>query len=79
MREGRFDPLALTEVSECQAGGDRLPLRERGFVPMELRLLFQLAGLEVAHIGGGTAGNWGRRPVELDEIELMVIGRKRDG
>lgn len=79
VREGRFDPLALTEVSECQVGGGRLPLRERGFVPTELRLLFQLAGLAVEHIGGGTAGNWGRRPVALDEIELMVIGRKRDG
>ena len=39
-------------------------------------MLFRLAGLEVEHIGGGTAGNWGRRPIDLDEMEVMVIARK---
>ena len=27
-------------------------------------------------IWGGTAGNWGRRQVDLDEIELMIVGRR---
>jgi len=35
-----------------------------------------MTGFEVIHIGGGTAGNWGIRPVELDEYELMAIVRK---
>jgi SAM-dependent methyltransferase len=78
VQAGQFDPLALAERSEYDfpdvpAG---LPVRERAFVPTELVLLFAQAGLEVAHIWGGTAGNWGRRPIDLDEIEIMVVGRK---
>jgi SAM-dependent methyltransferase len=75
---GRFDPLGLTEVSECNPPGapGPIPLRERGFVPTELTLLFRLAGLDVLGIWGGTAGNWGKRPIELDEIEIMVLARK---
>jgi len=73
-----FDPLGLTELSNVQprpvAGGGHL--RERGFVPTELTLLFQMAGLPVLNIWGGTAGNWGRRPVDLDEMEIMVLACK---
>lgn len=71
---GDFDPLTLAEHSEVAAEGE--PLRERGFVPTELVLLFAYAGLEVRHIWGGTAGRWGRRPIDLDEIEIMVVARK---
>jgi hypothetical protein len=51
-------------------------MRERGFVPTELTILFQMAGLQVLNIWGGTAGNWGRRPVDLDEMEIMVLACK---
>jgi hypothetical protein len=27
---------------------------------------------------GGTAGNWGRRFLDFDEIEIMVVARKID-
>lgn len=76
---GAFDPHTLTEVSDCQPPGsdaDPIKLRERGFVPTELVLLYTAAGLEVEHIWGGTAGNWGRRPLELDEMEIMVVARR---
>lgn len=53
-----------------------LHLRERAFVPTELVLLFRMAGLEVLNIWGGTAGNWGRRKIDLDEMEIMVLARK---
>ena len=73
-----FDPLGLTELSDVQprpvAGGGEM--RERGFVPTELTLLFRTAGLQVMNIWGGTAGNWGRRPVDLDEMEIMVLACK---
>jgi hypothetical protein len=36
----------------------------------------QQAGFRVDHLWGGTAGNWGRRTVELDEMEVMVVARK---
>jgi hypothetical protein len=37
------------------------------------------AGFLVDLSGGGTAGNWGRRPVELDEMEIMAVLRRPQG
>jgi hypothetical protein len=53
-------------------------VRERWFVPSELVLMFQQTGFEVENIWGGTAGNWGRRKIDLDEMEIMVVTRKRE-
>ena len=39
-------------------------------------LLFRLAGLSVLNIWGGTAGNWGRRTLDQDEMEIMVVACK---
>ncbi len=74
---GRFDPLALAEASDCAPVENAGPiaLRERAFVPTELVLLFALGGLEVLDLWGGTAGNWGRRAIDLDEFEIMVHAR----
>lgn len=80
--QGLFDPVTLTErsqVCELPGGAGLGPVRERGFVPTELVLLFAQAGVEVTDIWGGTAGNWGPRSIDLDEIELMVVGRKTGG
>ncbi len=73
--QGVFDPMGLTERSEC-ANDATSPLRERGFVPTELMLLFDLAGLRLLEIWGGTAGNWGKRPIDLDEIEIMILSER---
>ena len=75
---GKFDPLALTEsvLMAPRKGEDEIPGRERGFVGTELRMLFKLSGLEITWMGGGTAGMWGDRPLDLDEIEIMVLARK---
>lgn len=75
---GRFDPLTLVESEECppREGLPAMAVRERGFVATELTLLFRLAGLSVVHVWGGTAGNWGRRALDLDEYELMVVATK---
>jgi SAM-dependent methyltransferase len=74
----RFDPLSLTELSDLppNLANQNLCLRERGFIPTELTLLFRMAGLEVLNIWGGTAGNWGPRTIDLDEMEIMVLARK---
>jgi cyclopropane fatty-acyl-phospholipid synthase-like methyltransferase len=76
--QGRFDLLSLTEVSDCEIpGGDSSKtLRERGFLPTELRLMFETTGLQVLNIWGGTAGQWGQRGIELDEMEIMVCAQK---
>jgi len=80
VRSGRFDPQTLVEEHEMEydtpEGKKPVLLRERSFVPSELALLMDAAGFQIEHIGGGTAGNWGRRGVELDEMEIMVIARK---
>jgi SAM-dependent methyltransferase len=77
---GRFDPLTLSESYDMEwetpEGPRSVPVRERGYVPSELTLLCRMAGFAVEHVWGGTAGNWGRRPVDLDEWEIMVVMRK---
>ncbi len=78
---GRFDPVALVESSEFppREGLPPLPVRERSFIATELVLMCRIAGLRVLSAWGGTAGNWGRRPLELDEMELMIVaGREGD-
>lgn len=83
IEEGMFDPLTQTEtfVLDDEHNGEMrsITVRERGFVPSELRLMLEVAGFEVLHLYGGTAGAWGRRPPDLDEIELMVIAMKPAG
>ena len=76
--EGRFDPLTMVESSEYspREGLPAIAVRERAFIPTELILLFRLAGMSVLNIWGGSAGNWGRRPLDLDEIEIMIVARK---
>ena len=76
--EGRFDPLTLVQSSEHppREGLPAVAVRERAFVPTELILLFRLAGMSVLNMWGGTAGNWGRRTLDLDEIEIMIVARK---
>jgi cyclopropane fatty-acyl-phospholipid synthase-like methyltransferase len=81
--KGLFDPLTMAQLYEMdyqtKVGKKIVMMRERSYTPTELRLLFELAGFEVRHIWGGTAGNWGRRPIDLDEIEIMVVARKSGG
>ena len=78
--EGKFDPLTMAEVYteeyDTASGKKSKLLRERGFIPTELVMLFSQAGFKVEHIWGGTAGNWGRREINLDEIEIMVVACK---
>ena len=78
VEEGRFDPLTIVESSAYppQEGLPAVPVRERAFVATELILLLRLAGMSVVSMWGGTAGNWGRRPLDLDEMEIMVVARK---
>jgi len=77
---GRFDPEEMAERSEMEIdtpeGRRVVAVRERGYVPTELRLLLTTAGFEVEALWGGTAGLPFRRPPELDEMELMALAVK---
>jgi SAM-dependent methyltransferase len=78
--KGTFDPFTLTEKSvmefDTPDGKGSVTLRERGYFCPELRLMLKLTGFEVKHFYGGTAGNWGRRTIDPDEYEIMVIARR---
>lgn len=78
VKEGRFDPLIMVECGEHppREGLPAVAVRERSFVPTELALLFRIAGMSVDNMWGGTAGNWGRRALDLDEIEIMIVAHK---
>src|SRR5512136_27456 len=73
VEQNAFDPLTLSEVSDVSIPGVTSAMRERAFVPTELQLLFRTAGLNVLHIWGGTAGDWKRGKINLDEMEIMVV------
>jgi cyclopropane fatty-acyl-phospholipid synthase-like methyltransferase len=80
VESGRFDPLTMAEVSDVEYHSPQahktVLLRERGYVPTELVMLCRQAGFRLEHIWGGTAGNWGRRTIDLDEMEIMVVARR---
>lgn len=80
VREGTFDPVNLTQVSDVAQCLPDAPtahrLRERHYTAPEIRRMVQAAGMTVRGVYGGTAGNWGLRPIELDEYELMVIAQR---
>ena len=40
----------------------------------EAAMAAEEAGVE--HVWGGTASSWGRRPIDLDECEIMVVMRR---
>jgi cyclopropane fatty-acyl-phospholipid synthase-like methyltransferase len=80
VEDGKFDPVTMTEVFtmdwDTPEGKKSVQVRERGYVPTELIMLLEQVGFKVDHVWGGTAGKWGRRAINLDDIELMVIARK---
>jgi 2-polyprenyl-3-methyl-5-hydroxy-6-metoxy-1,4-benzoquinol methylase len=81
VEKGKFDPTTMTQnypmELETREGKKEIIVRERSFVPTELVLMFHQTGFEVDNIWGGTAGNWGHRTVDLDEMEIMIIARKK--
>ncbi|MBD3232827.1 MAG: methyltransferase domain-containing protein [candidate division Zixibacteria bacterium] len=80
IERGKFDPINLVEYGNIEVdspeGKLNIKTRERAYIPTELKMMLKLAGFSVDHIGGGTAGNWGKRPIDPDEMEIMVIASK---
>ncbi len=78
--EGRFDPLTMTEASDARTLVPDLQaaarLRERCYTAPELRRMAEDVGFRVSGIYGGTAGDWGLRPIHLDDYELMLLATK---
>ena len=78
---GQFDPATMRSQYEDEMqlpeGMVVVPIRERLFIPPEITAMLHHAGFDVLKIWGGTAGEWGQRPIKLDEIEVMFVARKR--
>ena len=68
--------LLYTMEYDTHEGKKSLLVRGRSYAPTELVMLFRQAEFEVEHVWGGAAGDWGRRKIHLDEMEIMVVARK---
>jgi len=77
---GRFDPINVVEYFPAKEIIDEAPddmiLQEKGFLATELKLMHDAAGLAVENFWGGTAGDWNREVVKMDEMEIMVVSIK---
>ncbi len=82
VERGFFDPVSTVEaypLSEIMDGASsNIMVREKGFMPSELYLMLEGKGFKVEKLWGGTAGDWNRERVRLDEMEIMVVSRKKD-
>lgn len=77
---GAFDPATMVSfyMDEWDLPGGVRPMQiyERLFIPPEVTRMMREAGFAVDNVYGGTAGSWGQRPLRLDEIEAMYLGRR---
>ncbi|MEA2554056.1 MAG: hypothetical protein QOJ65_2232 [Fimbriimonadaceae bacterium] len=80
VQSGAFDPATMVAEYEddwdLPEGKTTLAVRERLFIPPEVARMLREAGFRVDAIYGGTAGNWGKRPLSLDEIEAMYVATR---
>jgi ubiquinone/menaquinone biosynthesis C-methylase UbiE len=77
IKKGVFDPVTLSTFIEMDLNdGSKAALHEKGFLPRELTQMLGEAGFRVLNLWGGTAGEWNRQPLKLDEYEIMVVSRK---
>ena len=78
--KGSFDPATMRAVYldewSLPEGRTEMVIRERLFIPPEMTRLLVESGFEVLAVYGGTAGQWGRRALLLDEVEAMYVCRK---
>lgn len=78
---GKFDPINVVQYFPAKEVIDEAPndmfLQEKGFLATELKLMHKVAGLSVENFWGGTAGNWNREVLKMDEMEIMVVSIKQ--
>lgn len=79
---GTVDLFTLTSrmINECGSAENQVSVKgiERYYTPSEFVRMANRIGLKIDNIYGGTAGNWRRGPIDLDEIEFMVVGHKKN-
>jgi SAM-dependent methyltransferase len=79
---GKVNLINLTTKTRFEidksVSGNEIEGVERYYTPPELVRMINRVGLKADQFYGGTAGNWNRDFIKLDEIELMLIGHKKD-
>lgn len=77
---GDFDPATMIQVREdvfaVRGAEGLMRYKERLYILPELIAILAGHGLVAEHAWGGTAGRWGRRPLDLDEVEVMVVAHR---
>lgn len=72
-----FDPMTMialgTETWQLPEGPTQMKYKERLYVPSEIAAMLHHNQLKVDAVYGGTAGNWGKRPLDPDEVEVMFL------
>ena len=78
---GHFDPASMLSTYQDEwdlpEGKKVVQIKERLFIPPEVVAMLRHVGFTVEGVWGGTAGEWGKRPLKLDEIEAMYFCWKR--
>lgn len=76
----QFDPATMVTLYQDEwnlpEGKKTMTIRERLFIPPEVVAMLNHVGFEVLNVWGGTAGEWRKAPVKLDEIEAMYFCRR---
>lgn len=75
-----FDPLTMisvgTETWQLPEGPTEMKYKERLYIPSEIAAMLHHNGFRVDAVYGGTAGNWARRPLDPEEIEVMFLATR---
>ena len=81
VNQGSFDPVNMVcfyaDQMHTASGPIDMQIKERLFIPPEMVALMTHSGFAVEHVWGGTAGEWGKRPLRLDEIEVMYVAKRK--
>ncbi|MQG67298.1 MAG: methyltransferase domain-containing protein [SAR202 cluster bacterium] len=79
---GEFDPATMTqritEDFDLPDGPKEMSYVERPFTPPELIALVESAGFDVVHVWSGTAARWERKPLDMDEMEVMIVAKAQE-
>ena len=75
--KGIFDSLTISSTMEMElSDGFKVEVHEKGFLPYELTQMLNETGFSIINLWGGSACEWNKQPLKLDEYEIMVISRK---
>lgn len=81
VEQRHFDPATMVAQYQDEwtlpEGKKMMTIRERLFIPPEIVAMLSHVGFEVLNVWGGTAGEWRKAPLKLDEVEAMYFCRKR--